>query len=344
MKYSKILLFTFCILLFAPQLFAQSDSTAFKPSGKIIARAFVDYSTGLSSNTNEDTGFDITRAFLGYSYQITPTLRAQVIVDGASGKDDKGNLQVYLRNAFVEWKDYGFTISAGEIGMLASNLQESYWKHRYVFKSFQDLNKISNSVDIGITAEYDFNNILSADISIMNGEGYKTVKKDDSNKYALGLTISPIKNFVLRAYGDVYIESEKLRQALPEDITEAEYKNQYTVALFGGYQDKNISGGIEYTRSYNRGFIENKDIYGYSAFSSVKVAPKWRAYARYDHASSDSPTNFTSPWSSNDGQLIIGGIEFQPIKQLKISPNFRNLNPDRSKSEQYLFINLEFNL
>ena len=93
-----------------------------------------------------------------------------------------------------------------------------------------------------------------------------------------------------------------------------------------------------------KGFIDKKDYYGYSVYASAKVAPKWRTFARYDLMDSSNPDNFTSPWNSLDGQLMMIGAEFQPLKQLKIAPNSRNINADRGKAEQYFFINLEINL
>lgn len=324
------------------QLKAQ-DSEPFKPSGKVIARSFIEFSQGFRG-AEKESGFDITRAFLGYNYRITPTIQAQVIIDGASGKSSSGAMEVYVRNAFINWKDQGFDISIGEIGMLGFNTQEEYWKHRYVLKSFQDNNKMLPSVDLGVTAQYTFNPTISADISITNGEGYKVVKKDNSLRYSGGLTVHPISNIALRVYGDVYTEDEVERGKLPENVTDATYKNQYTLALFAGYRNEKISSGVEYNKVFNKDFIQSKDYFGYSAYASVKVAPKWRVYGRYDIMDSSKPSTFVDPWNTLDGQLIIGGVEFQPIKQLKISPNFRNINPNRNISEQYVFINLEFNL
>ncbi|MFT4221688.1 hypothetical protein [Dysgonomonas sp.] len=322
--------------------FAQ-DSLAFKPSGKVIARSFFEYSTGLRE-VYEETGFDITRAFLGYSYKFTPTLQGQVIIDGAAGKTSNDGLEVYLRNAFINWNDKGFNINVGQIGLMQFSIQEKYWMHRYVMKSFQDLNKMASSVDLGITAEYEFNRYISADLSLTNGEGYKKVKKNNSTRYAAGLSLHPTKNTIFRIYTDIYNESEDMRDALPSGVTGVDYKNQYTLSLFAGYQDKIISGGVEYNRVYNKGFIEKKDYYGYSAYVSGKLANKWRGFARYDLMDSKNPTAFTSPWNSLDGQLMMIGLEFQPLKQLKIAPNFRNINADRAKAGQYLFINIEFNL
>lgn len=319
------------------------DSLAFKPSGKIIARSFMDYSTGFG-HVNNESGFDLTRALLGYNYKITPKLEAQLVIDGAAGKTSSDGLQVYVRNAFVKWSDKGFTINAGLIGLMQFSTQENYWMHRYVMKSFQDQNKMAPSVDLGITAKYDINKYLSVDLGITNGEGNKKVKKDDNMRYAAGISFHPIESITLRAYGDIYNDDENQRDTPPEDVTDIKYKSQYTLSLFAGYQDTKISLGAEYNRVYNKGFLEKKDYYGYSFYTSARLASKWRGFARYDLAESSAPSAFTSPWNDLDGQLMMVGVEFKPLKQLKIAPNFRNINPERGKSEQYLFVSLEFNL
>ncbi len=335
-------IFSIIFLLNANLCLAQ-DTTAFKPSGKIIARGFMDYSTGFG-NANDQKGFDITRAFLGYNYKITKSLQTQVILDGAAGKTSSDGLEVYLRNAFINWNDNNFNINIGLIGLMQFSVQEKYWMHRYVQKSFQDLNKMAPSVDLGISAEYKFNSFISADLTLTNGEGNKKVKKDNTMRYAAGLSLFPTSNTIFRIYGDYYNKDESQYDKLPDGVANAEYKDQYTLSLFAGYQDKILSGGVEYNKVYNKGFIDKKNYDGYSAYLSGKIKDKWRAFARYDIQDSSAPDNFLTPWNNLDGQLMMIGVEFQPLKQLKISPNFRNINADRAKAEQYVFVNLEFNL
>ncbi|MDR2953472.1 MAG: hypothetical protein LBV43_00125 [Prevotella sp.] len=339
----KRLITLICIATLMGSTSYAQDSIAFKPSGKIIARSFMDYSTGFG-HVNDESGFDITRALLGYNYKITRTLQAQLVIDGAAGKTSSDGLEVYLRNAFVRWSDKGLTINAGLTGLMQFSTQEDYWMHRYVMKSFQDLNKMAPSVDLGVTAQYDFNKYVSADLSITNGEGNKKIKKDNNMRYAAGISLHPIENTTFRVYGDIYNKDENQYDALPEGITEAGYKDQYTLSVFAGYQNQRISLGAEYNRVYNKGFIEKKDYFGYSFYTSAKLSQKWRTFARYDLTDSSAPSNFTSAWNSGDGQLMMLGVEFAPLKQLKIAPNFRNINPDRGRSEQYLFVNVEFNL
>jgi zinc protease len=206
------------------------------------------------------------------------------------------------------------------------------------------ISRIPEGQTMGITAEYAFNPYLSADLSLTNGEGYKKIKKDNSMRYAAGISLYPIKNTIFRIYADIYNDDEKQRDALPEGVTDGNYKDQYTLSLFAGYQNEKISFGAEYNKVYNKGFIEKKDYYGYSFYTSAKLASKCRTFARYDLTDSSNPSAFTSPWNDLDGQLMMVGVEFQPVKQLKIAPNFRNINKDRAKAEQYLFINVEFNL
>lgn len=339
----KLKFIGFVLFFVCTNLSAQTDTTTFKSSGQIITRIFADYSAGLNNYSN-NSGFDITRALLGYNYCITPTLQARVVIDGAAGHSTNNKLEVYLRNAYLNWCDKGFDVYVGEIGMLKFATQEKFWGHRYVMKSFQDENKMSASVDVGLTAKYAFTSNLSADLTIVNGEGYKEVKKDNSNRYGLGLTYQPINSITLRAVGDLYNESADMRDSLPEGVLTVDYANEYSLSLFGGYKDKIVTAGVEYAHVFNKGFIQDKEVYGFSVYSTVKIAPKWQVYARYDNLDSSSPSNFGTEWNDRDGQAMIAGVQFQPLKQLKISPNFRSFNPDRDKSEQYIFINLEFNL
>lgn len=341
--------FFVALLLCVQPLSAQEkDTLTFKPSGAIIAKGFLSYGVGLG-NSDHVRGFDIGRAFLGYNYKFTPTWQAQIVLDGASYQSpvagtDAHTVNMYLRNAFVNWKDNGFNISFGVLGLLEYNLQENYWGHRYVEKSYQDLNSMGPSVDLGATIEYAFNPMLSADVSFTNGQGIRKIQQSTSARYALGVTARPVKGLAIRAYADVFNESEDLRDALPAGVTGVDYKNKYITALFVGYKNKQVSVGAEYNHLYNLGFIEKKDYHGFSVYSSVKVAPKWGVFGRYDLTQSSQANNYPDNWNKLDGQLMILGVEYQIAKQLKISPNFRNSNSDRGKSQQYFYVNVDFGI
>lgn len=341
----KKLFLTFLLLVFGIYVFSQNiDSQEFNPSGKIIVRTFLDFSQGFGQNSNK-TGFNITRAYLGYSYQFSPAINATLIIDGAS-ENINGKIDPHVRNAFVSWTPAKLTLNAGGSELYQFAEQERYWRLRYLTPSFQALNRMGHSADWGITASWKFNKFLSADLSVINGEGYKNVVQNNSTRYAAGISIFPIDNFILRAYADTYNQSESIRDALLDDVTgTVKFKNQSVVSLFAGYGNSFFSGGIEYAKLWNKGFIEGKNIYGASCFASVNFAKKWLAFARYDLTFSQRPSEFTTNWNTTDGQLLISGVQFQPARQLKITPNFRfNNNKFSGEKNSYLFVNMEFNL
>ena len=113
--------------------------------------------------------------------------------------DTDGDMEVYFRNAFLSWTEGKFNLKVGLTNTVLFNLQQSIWSHRYALKSQQDFIGMGNSVDLGLIASYDFSSKISADLSITNGEGNKTIRKDKSLRYVLGLTYSPIENLFFRA-------------------------------------------------------------------------------------------------------------------------------------------------
>jgi hypothetical protein len=342
--YKKIILACFVSILFSGITYSQENKEKFEPTGKIIARAFFDVGLqNFDAHNKPEFGFDITRALLGYSYQFLSSWTATVVIDGASG-NSAGKIEPHIRNAFVNYKHNDFDISIGMLGLYQFSIQESYWRHRYVQKTFQDLNKMGYAADIGITVAYKFSNILLADLSMTNGEGYKKVVRNRSTKFSGGVSVSPVKNLVIRAYGDIYTESEDMHDQLPDGVVVASYTNQKVLSLFVGYQNDCFSGGGEFSKLFDKGFIKDKSCYGISAFVSGKVEKEWRVFGRYDYLKSNSPENFTANWNELDGHMAIIGAEYQPFKQLKTAPNFRLFNPNNAKARPQFLISFEFNL
>ena len=69
-----------------------------------------------------------------------------------------------------------------------SNLWKSLG-HRYIYKSLQDKHKWASSADAGVSVDYQFNDKLSVDAQVLNGEGYK--KEQEANglfRGSVGLT------------------------------------------------------------------------------------------------------------------------------------------------------------
>ena len=307
----------------------QEEKKKFQIKGQPIVTVFANYHAGIG-NANKESGFALDRAYLGYQFSLTEKLSGKVVFDMGSTKVSGSDLErvAYIKNAMLSWKTGNFTLDFGLIGLEQFNVQEKFWGYRYIMKSFQDEYKFGSSADMGILGKYKFTTWLSADITISNGEGYKKLNGDNKYRYAVGATILPVKNLTIRTYYDLASKS----------IEGDETKDQQNLAFFAGYKHELFSIGAEYNQMYNTKFKEDNDQSGFSVYSTIKLEDQFNLFGRYDNLGSKDD------WSSADGQRILVGIQYAPIKQLKIAPNFSTWNPRDGKSSSFVYLNIEFKL
>ncbi|MBC5622208.1 hypothetical protein [Butyricimonas hominis] len=325
----KKILMSVVLIIACMSSFGQEEKKKFQITGKPIVTVFANYHAGLG-DANKESGFALDRAYLGYQFSLTEKLSGKVVFDMGSTKVDGADLErvAYIKNAMLSWKTGDFTLDFGLIGLEQFNVQEKFWGYRYIMKSFQDEYKFGSSADMGILGRYKFTKWLSADITISNGEGYKKLNGDNKYRYAVGATLFPVKGLTIRAYYDLASKSSDADGL----------KDQQNLAFFAGYKHKLFSLGGEYNQMFNTKSKEDKDQNGFSVYSTVKLAEKFDAFGRYDNLASKDD------WSSADGQRVLIGIQYSPIKQLKIAPNFSTWNPRDGKSSSFAYLNIEFKL
>lgn len=327
----NFLLPVICCLAFANAAMAQTSD--FKAGGKPIVKVFADYFYN-SQNSKSNTGFEIQRAYLGYGYNFTEKFSGKALLD--VGTNTGGSAYTaFLKNALVEYKDKVFTIDAGLIGTDAFSLQETVWGKRYLQKSFQDLNSFSSSADLGVSAKIKITPAISFDASVLNGEGYKKVQTDSTLKVSAGLTVQPIKGLSARVYMDYLNNNKNIKPA---------GKSQTTFNAFLGYVATKASVGAEYNYQKNAGLTSGKNLTGISIYGTAEIAPKTNVFARFDNLSSKDDVNATgSTLGTNDGNLIIAGLEYTLTKGIRVSPNLQIYNPkqDGGKNLTSFYLNLE---
>ena len=201
----KIVLFIISLFIGFEVCSAQKAEQTFPITGKPILTVFTNYKAGLG-NVNNVSGFNLDRAFVGYEGFFAKGFSARVVMNVETQSDDNGNTKFngYLKNAQVDWRGYGFFVSAGLVNLKQFSEQENFWGHRYVFKSFQEEYGIAFCEDIGVVAGYEFSPVISADIALTNGEGRKFKNMDNHYKYGAGVTVKPIDGLIFRLYGDIY--------------------------------------------------------------------------------------------------------------------------------------------
>ena len=327
----KILSFLLIGFLTITILEVNAQEEEFKPHGKPVIKAFANYHS-IFTDGEAKNAFAITRAYVGYQYAFSKNFSAKVVMD--FGDPTFGNFQLtaYLKNAYINYNYNNLSVNFGMIGTTAFKEQENFWGYRYIFKSFQDEYRFNPSADLGFTVSYKFFEFLSVDFSLLNGDGYKIIKVESTLKIAGGITATPVKGLVLRAYYD-YMDKRVAQQ---------------TLAFFAGYSFEKIRLGAEYNYQLNHGMVEDKDFSGFSIYSAYQIHKRWSIFARYDNLYSEKvESTDENPWNFDvDGQLIIGGFDYNPVKGVKLALNYRGWIPTSSDNSLVhgAYLNVEFKL
>lgn len=304
-----------------------SKNESSQPKGKAIITIFSDLHSGFGS-VNDDRGFNLDRAYLGYQYDISPNLQIKAIADFGQSKQVNDYQRIgYIKNALISWKHNKWTVNAGLISTTQFKLQEDFWGKRYVMKSFQDEYKFGSSADLGINAAYRFNKHISADIIVVNGEGYKKVQVKDGLQYGAGITLSPVKGLTIRAYGSY------------NEATEKEDKGKANIATFAGYKNDAFSLAAEYNYQTNTDFVDKHNQSGVSVYTQVRLGKSVEAFGRWDYLGSKDKWN-----EADDGMQGMAGVEFKIGKHIKIAPNVRIWDPRKSgdANQYYAYLNASF--
>lgn len=314
------------------------------PSGKPILRVFSNFHYDLSGNNQ--TAFEIQRAYLGYKYYFSHQFKGIVELDVCQ-ENPQGNYSAFLKIASLEWKpNKKFKLIGGMIPPRQFKSQEKLWGYRYLLKSFQDEYRFGPSADLGILVEYQLLDFVTFDIELLNGEGYKHIKTTDGDfKKAIGITIKPNSTLSIRLYAD---NMNNRTQGLIIDST----KNQKTYGLFLAYNPfVRWRFGAEYNYQLQHLHISNHNLFGSSIYSTIVLNDQWEFFSRIDMLRSNNLAGTEEGWNQeSDGNGIWVGTQYCPIEGVKLALNYRiwinkqageNL---KNVSQSFLYLNLEYKL
>lgn len=326
------------ILLISIASFSQNSTEEYKPNGKPHFDVFWNYNTDLTKNATKTSAFELTRAYLGYSYNFSESISAKVTFD--IGNNNEGSAYTaYLKVAQLDWKaSENVKLSMGLIGMKQFKDQENFWGYRYLFKSFQDQNGFGSSADLGINAEFKLGENLTANFLIANGEGYKNIQDSDGyHKFGGSLIFTPVEGLITKIYADTQ------NSATSDALT--------TLSLFAGYEMSNWRFGAEYNTLQNgkkySSPIDNHNLDGFSVYSTYVINKKFEVFGRFDQLSSNTLVGETTSWNnSKDGNQIIAGVQYAPIKGLKFALNYQSFSFDNDalNTKSLVYLNAQFKL
>lgn len=322
---NKLIMRKKLFLLFSAGAMALSVSAGaqpteeFKPSGKLFGNFFADFHNTSSGGQNINV-FEVTRSYFGYDYGFSKTVSSRIMFDSFTQTvGGKVIMTGYLRNAYLQFDDGKFTLRGGLIGAEQISMADKFWNYRYITKAFIDYSGMIFSADIGFLAKYKVADIMTLDLSIVNGRGFKDLAANNTLKLVSGFTLTPAKNLMFRGYYDVMGR---------EDNT------QWTASFTGAYIDNTFTLGAEYLMQNNHLMAPGENFSGFSVFTALRFAEKYSLFARYDNIGSVTPDGETDPWNlSKDGNNLFLGIDWSPAKNVRISPNFIGFFPDDSEAD-----------
>ena len=325
------------VLLFTSYSYAQGNDE-FKPSGKPTFTVFWNYHADMTEDASKSSAFELKRAYLGYSYNFSEKVSAKVVMDVGSNSGGS-SYTAYLKTAQLDWKAAsGVNLSMGMIGMKQFKVQEKHWGYRYIFKSYMDQNGFGSSADLGINAEFKLSDFITANVTISNGEGYKKLQDEDGKqKFAGSLIITPAEGFTAKIYAD--------SQAVEDSDAVS------SVGIFAGYKGDSWRIGGEYNKlnnaqKYSSPMVDY-ELDGFSFYSTYVISKKVEIFGRFDQLNSNTLAGESMPWNeSKNGNQVIAGLQYAPIKGLKLAFNFQGFSydDDAINNKSMLFLNAEFKL
>ncbi len=327
----KAIFILFPLLFITVYVFPQESE--FQPYGNPFATLYANFHKGITGSATDEAAFELVRGYLGYEYHLSEDFYAKINLDVGSPEDispySKLRRYAYFKNAFLRYTKSDFNIEFGLISLKQFKLQEDIWERRYLMKTLADEYRLGSSADLGVNFNYKFNEIFDADFTIMNGEGYSSLQMDDTFKYQVGSTIQFPKNLTTR---------------LVYDFTKNEiYETTFLVFVSYDWNKKwNLAG--EYVFRKNDSWKEDYNRNGFSFYGKYNLTSKYQLFARYDIVRSVVLEGDSNPWNlSSDGTALIAGIQFNPIKNVKLALNYHDWYPWAANAEGggFIFFDLE---
>jgi hypothetical protein len=304
-----------------------------KISGKVFLNTsnIHQTSTDLAGNTvdNIQNGYEteLKRFYVGIDHKFNDVFSANITTDfryNANGTSK--DVLVYVKKAYLQAKlNPAFTVRVGAADLPWVPFAEGIYGYRFVENTLIDRTKFGTSSDWGIHVLGSFaNNLVSYQVSAIDGNGYKTLTRNTNTIDLEGrISVNPIKPITVA----VGAYSGKLGKS--NDTVNVNHRATRFNALVA-YTDKRIRAGVEYFAAKNWNNITtapepapppvtpNDKAHGWSAFGSFAFTPAISAFGRYDWV---KPTDVRLLGTGGDvkDQYFNVGVDYKPIAPIDLA-------------------------
>ena len=177
----KYVLIQIALLVFSGFIYSQTQEGSGKPIMEIITDFHLDL-----NDTAKTTGFGISRAYFGYNYLPGKNFSCKIILNIGTPEDlpkpAAPRRYAFFREASVTYAKDKIKVSFGIVTTKHFIYLQQFWGKRFIATEFEVRNKYGYIADLGVVLDYKFNDKLSGDVAVTNGEGYSEIQLDNGVK------------------------------------------------------------------------------------------------------------------------------------------------------------------
>jgi hypothetical protein len=297
--------------------------------GKFHGLAFGDYYYFLDDHKSDlvdQRGFWFRRIYFTYDYTMNKQFSSRLRLEMSNEGDFSSNIAIVpvVKDAWLKYKFSNQEIILGISPTPTFQIIEKVWNYRSVEKTPLDLQRMASSRDFGIAGKgkFDDDGMFRYHLMFSNGSSNKQeIDKGKSGMLSLAMFLS--KEFVIELYGD-YADN-------PGD------ENWYTLQGFIGYDAKKIKAGLQYS-AQTRQLHDTTDtkLQVLSFFISGDVSDQINLLGRVDRMFEPNPQGnkiaFLPFDPTSPSLLLILGIDYHPIPDVKLIPNIEFIKYSENKA------------
>lgn len=297
------------------------------PPVKVSGLIFAHYGYDLTETAASANSFDLDRAYLTASSQMSEHLGAKITLDAGRLDDTAADtkVRVFVKNAWLEAAN-GKAIKArfGVVDTGYVGYQESFIGGRYVAKMMADDQKLQSTADFGVNVQGEqAGGLLSWHAAILNGEGYSKPEADAGKTGTARVSVNPLA------------KNEKLALPITGFVSYAiPAKNGDSVLTYAG------ALGVKVPHVYGWFEYVGKSTAGVSTGAiSATVSPRFPKYAnvilRVDRVDPDAK-------ASGDSFLkLIGGVSHDFLEKTSVALTYERTQPESGDPTHGVFVHMQ---
>jgi hypothetical protein len=298
-----------------------------------INQSHIDLAGNHTDDVQEGTQAELKRFYIGIDHKFNDMFSANLTTDfryNANGTSR--DVLVYVKKAYLQAKfapELWLRVGAADLPWVP--FDEGIYGYRFVENTLIDRTKFGTSSDWGVHVGGTFGkNLVSYQLSAINGAGYKTLARSTNTIDLEGrVNVNPVKNVTLAVGG----YSGKLGKS-NETLNVNHHATRWNA--LAAYTDNRIRAGVEYFWAKNWNNITtaveptpapntpDDKSNGWSAFGSFAFTPDIAVFGRYDWL---KPSKDFSP-GLKDNYFNVG-LNYKPIKNIDLALVYKH---DRVKN------------